>query len=315
MAHSWVIAFHCLKTSTSWERLVRNGDSGIFFIITGLTTELSLTKWRDYREPDAAPIRFYLNYLRHRCLKVFLFTWTMAYIAYIIFPIRAGAGRHLLKYVFTGTLPLLERFDKNRIVWNPNPVHWFVCQLLWFWAAHPLVRFGLNRWIDQKVTRLVMTGCGLGLTCLVLCGMLHEYAEEFSGWSFHPLPRFLQYCFGLWLARALMMTPSVMEVNSARPYFFDTRRLLARHLSDVTFFIYVLIQSHGPKRYMDNWNAQWLWRTVGISPLLVISMYGIKLSETVVTSSPPASIQLCVDSEDETQASDSEGEGPVSTLR
>src|SRR5699024_6251145 len=101
LCHVWVVAYHCLPTLPAFDRFLGNGDSGVFFTLTGFVTDLSLSSYIAVLRPG----RPKLAWLYARLFRIALVTWLIALVSYMIFPIKAGRGSHLVWYVLTFTLP------------------------------------------------------------------------------------------------------------------------------------------------------------------------------------------------------------------
>lgn len=284
LCHSWVVAFHCLRPLAFSTKFARNGDAGIFFVMSGAVTEIAwvrmMAKHTNRPSDPKSKVRWWLDrykgFTSHRLFVPMLITLLISFIAYHIFPIEGGEGSYLMKYVYTFTLPLLERFDQDRNVWNPDPPIWFMHQLFYFWIIHPFLRIPLSKIFGKSTVHIVIS---LFLNILVLalvCVSLEDYAVQYSGWSFHPLPRFFQYVAGMWTGHSIIQLAKRQHLPKLpAPFENSWMKEILWLLTpvDLLYAIFIVFQSFGPERYSDEWKKQWVWRTIFSTPILMSILF------------------------------------------
>eukprot|EP01053_Blabericola_migrator_P001831 Blabericola_migrator_1__1830@NODE_1499_length_4405_cov_78_417012_g480_i1_p1_GENE_NODE_1499_length_4405_cov_78_417012_g480_i1NODE_1499_length_4405_cov_78_417012_g480_i1_p1_ORF_typecomplete_len472_score38_39DUF2530/PF10745_9/0_41DUF2530/PF10745_9/1_6e03NnrU/PF07298_11/0_65NnrU/PF07298_11/2_5e02_NODE_1499_length_4405_cov_78_417012_g480_i14941909 len=313
-AHVWVLAFHCLPHMEAVDRLKRNGDSGIFFLLTGMATEIALEL--HYRRQgvthDISLFQrikdFSLYWFKRRIMKILFLSIIAAIVSYYIFPIPGGEGRRIFPYIVTMTVCFLERFDRDRIVWNPNPIIWFSSQLLVFWLLHPL----MLRPILRKVTsasavqknpqRIFEVGCLLYLILLVTAFLIEPYAAQHTGWSFHPLPRLLQYVCGCYVATVVICAKTTesdngwlicdtaslhgLKVQATSKTWSKCLYWLLILSPDITYSLQLVYWGFGPERYSTEWKRQWVWKTLGTTPLQMMCLLAFSLQRDLQRGPP-----------------------------
>lgn len=349
-AHVWVLAFHCLPHPGWLDRLKRNGDSGVFFILTGMATEIALelsyirrheggsetlVKMSDLTKADAASddwwhckmhrvkihlenwIKFGIYWIRTRILKIMMLSFLAGFIAYMTFPIPGGEGKRMMPYALTFTIAFLERFDQDRIVWNPNPVMWFCSDIIFFWILHPFILRPLILLVSNSPRALLELGAALYLLLIATCKILEPYATLHSGWSFHPLPRLLQYICGIYVARFVVLgktntspdgwligdssslwrlatyahgrpspsapTSSHSSYTWGRQQVYKTIYWILNFMPDIFYGAQILLWSNGPTRYTEAWKRMWIWKTMCATPIQMLCLLGLAFQKDLHT--------------------------------
>lgn len=267
-----MISVHCLKPLHLYERFLENCDPGFFFLLSAFLTELSLQSASRFTKTFTA--QQYLKWIHKRCFFVSAITWLISLVSYITFPIKGGEGKDLLPYVFTFTLPWLESFQAKRLVWNPDPVVWFIHQLVVFWILHPLVRGKLKTFCGYTHHAQAFSFTVLTIFCTIFCFVLTPLVKTgATGWSFHLAPRAFQYVCGFWAARVCV---TAREKTLVRAISEEHRTMPSnwylRFLPDIILIAVISIQNTGTKRYSPEWMALWVWRALGITPLIMIHL-------------------------------------------
>lgn len=301
LAYIWMISFHCLPSLSLYEGFLRNCDAGFFFIVSGLLTELSMRRRHAATDSSFSHLR---SFLGKRVLPLMVEVIIISAVSFAIFPIPGGEGLHLLPYVFSLTLPFLESFKKPRLVWNPNPPTWFAHQIIFFWILHIALFLLIRKLKPNQFShhfpsrastnrsfcfRWAVSFALLILApCVVLIVSLTPIVKSgATGWSFHPLPRLYQYLAGVWLAylyRAIALRlslkthkasnrPSSGAPTSPDPWHASLLLLVLHILPDLVFCaIFFTQNSLPPTRYTPEFFSQWLWRSLGLTPFLVLHL-------------------------------------------